>query len=387
MTSGPQKLWAQAGGSSFDAISRRHPIVQAAPIPPGILTLMDYEPHARERMGENAWSFISTGTADELTLRANREAFEKLALQARALADMSGAHTRLTLFGDAYEHPILLAPVAFHRLVHPDGELATAFGASAIRTGMVVSTSSSVTIEEIGRQATSPLWFQLYLQNDRIFTETLVQRAEAAGYRAIVLTVDAPVTLRNREQRAGFRLPPGIGPVNLQGMVPPPPPRAEPHESEVFRGLLDGAATWKDIAWLRSITRLPLLLKGIMAPADAIRAIEEGVDGIVVSNHGGRALDTAPASIEALPRIAAAVAGRMPILMDGGIRRGSDVLKALALGARAVMIGRPYIYGLAVGGPVGVAHVVKILRTELEIAMTLTGCANLEAIDRSVIWE
>ncbi|WP_421990166.1 alpha-hydroxy acid oxidase [Roseococcus sp.] len=348
---------------------------------------MDYEPHARERMGENAWAYISTGTADERTLRANREAFERLRLQGRVMTDMSGAHTRLTLFGDSFEHPIFLAPVAFHRLVHPDGELATAFGASAIRAGMVVSTSASVPIEQIARQATSPLWFQLYLQYDRIFTQSLVTRAEQAGYRALVLTVDAPVTLRNREQRAGFGLPPGVEAVNLQGMIPPPPPRAEPHESEVFRGLLAGAATWKDIAWLRSITRLPLLLKGIMSPADAARAIAEGVDGIIVSNHGGRALDTAPASIEALPRIAEVVAGRVPILMDGGIRRGSDVLKALALGAKAVLIGRPYIYGLAVGGPVGVAHVVKILRTELEIAMTLTGCANLEAIDRSVIWE
>lgn len=348
---------------------------------------MDYEPHARERMGENAWAYISTGTADERTLQANREAFERLRLQGRVMTDMSGAHTRLTLFGDSFEHPIFLAPVAFHCLVHPDGELATAFGASAIRTGMVVSTSASVPIEQIARQATSPLWFQLYLQYDRVFTKSLVTRAEQAGYRALVLTVDAPVTLRNREQRAGFRLPPGVEAVNLRGMIPPPLPGAEPHESEVFRGLLAGAATWKDIAWLRSITRLPLLLKGIMSPADAARAIAEGVDGIIVSNHGGRALDTAPASIEALPRIAEMVAGRVPILMDGGIRRGSDVLKALALGAKAVLIGRPYIYGLAVGGPVGVAHVVKILRTELEIAMTLTGCANLEAIDRSVIWE
>lgn len=300
---------------------------------------------------------------------------------------MSGAHTRVTLFGDTYEHPLFLAPVAFHRLAHPDGELATALGAGAVGAGMVVSTSASVPLEQVAQQASSPLWFQLYLQHDREFTASLVQRAEQAGYRALVLTVDAPVTLRNREQRAGFRLPPGIEPVNLRGMVPAPPPRAEPHESEVFRGLLAGTATWKDIAWLRSLTRLPLLLKGIMSPADALRAIREGVDGIVVSNHGGRALDTAPASIEALPRIADAVAGRIPLLMDGGIRRGSDVVKALALGARAVLIGRPYIHGLAVGGPIGVAHVVKILRTELEIAMTLTGCANLDAIDRSVIWE
>ncbi|MBS7811264.1 alpha-hydroxy acid oxidase [Roseococcus pinisoli] len=362
-------------------------IFQAPPIPPGILTVTDYEAFARERMGENAWAYISTGTADELTLRANREAFDRLRLEGRVLAEMSGAHTRLSLFGDEYEHPFLLAPVAFHRLVHPDGELATAFGASAIRAGMVVSTQASVTLEQVARQATSPLWFQLYMQHDRAFTAVLARRAEEAGYRALVVTVDAPVTLRNREQRAGFRLPAGIEAANLRGLTPPPPPRAEPHESEVFRGLLAGAATWKDIAWLRTVTRLPIVLKGIMSPADAARAVAEGLDGLIVSNHGGRALDTAPASIEALPRVAEAVAGRIPVLMDGGIRRGSDALKALALGAKAVLIGRPYIYGLAVGGPVGIAHVVKILRTELEIAMTLTGCPTLDAIDRSIIWE
>lgn len=338
-------------------------------------------------MGENAWAYISTGSADELTLRANREAFERLRLQGRVLADMAGADTRVTLFGDSFDYPMLLAPTAFHRLVHPEGELATVFGAGAIRAGMVVSTQASVPLEEVAQRASSPLWFQLYLQHDREFTRSLVQRAVKAGYRALVLTVDAPVTLRNREQRAGFRLPPGIQAVNLRGMAPAPPPRAEPHESEVFRGLLDGAATWKDIAWLRSVSKLPLVLKGIMSPADAERAIAEGVDGIIVSNHGGRALDTAPASIEALPRVAEAVAGRIPVLMDGGIRRGSDVLKALALGAKAVLVGRPYLYGLAVGGAIGVAHVMKILRTELEIAMTLTGCARLEEIDRSVIWE
>lgn len=338
-------------------------------------------------MGENAWSYIATGAADELTLQANREAFERLRLQGRVLVDMSGAQTGLTLFGDSFDYPMLLAPTAFHRLVHPEGELATVFGAGAIRAGMVVSTQSSMPLEEVAQRATSPLWFQLYMQHDREFTRQLAERAANAGYRALVLTVDAPVTLRNREQRAGFRLPPGIQAVNLRGMAAPPPPWAEPHESEVFRGLLKGAATWADIAWLRSVSKLPLLLKGIMSPADASRAVAEGVDGIIVSNHGGRALDTAPASIEALPRVAEAVAGRVPVLMDGGIRRGSDVLKALALGAKAVLVGRPCLYGLAVGGAVGVAHVMKILRTELEIAMTLTGCASLEAIDRSVIWE
>jgi 4-hydroxymandelate oxidase len=359
----------------------------APPIPAGIVALADYEAAAGERINREAWAYIAGGSADELTLRANRDAFDRLRLQSRVLSEMRGANTTLTLLGQALDYPILLAPVAFQRLVHPDGELATAFGAAAIGATMVVSTQASQPLEAIAGVAKAPLWFQLYLQHDRGFTERLIRRAEAAGYRALVVTVDAPVSLRNREQRAGYRLPPGIEAVNLRGLAPPPPNRASLAESEVFRGLLDGAATWKDIAWLRSITRLPVLLKGIMAPGDAVRAVEEGVAGIIVSNHGGRGLDTLPASIEALPRIAEVVAGRVPILLDGGIRRGTDVLKALALGAKAVLVGRPYVHGLAVGGPVGVIHVLKILRTELEIAMALTGRASLDAIDRSVLWE
>jgi 4-hydroxymandelate oxidase len=359
----------------------------APPIPPGIVALADYEQAAIQRIDAKAWAYIAGGSADELTLRANRDAFDRLRLQSRALCDMQGANTRLTLLGQALDYPILLAPVAFQKLVHPDGELAAAFGAAAIGATMVVSTQASQPLERIAEVAKAPLWFQLYVQHDRGFTEALIRRAEAAGYRALVVTVDAPVSLRNREQRAGYRLPPGIEAVNLRGLRPPPPNRAGPAESEVFRGLLDGAATWKDIAWLRSVTRLPVLLKGIMAPTDAVRAVKEGVAGIIVSNHGGRGLDTVPASIEALPRIADAVAGRLPLLLDGGIRRGTDVLKALALGAKAVLIGRPYVHGLAVGGPVGVIHVLKILRTELEIAMALTGRASLDAIDRSVLWE
>lgn len=362
-------------------------MAQPPQIPPGLLSLADYEAAARERIADMAWAYLAGGSADEITLRANREAFGRIRLTNRVLADMEGANTRLTLFGREHAFPILLAPVAYHRLAHPEGELATAEGAGAMGAGMVVSTQASFALEEIARRTAGPLWFQLYLQHDRGFTAELVRRAEAAGCQALVLTVDAPVSLRNREQRAGFRLPVGVEAVNLRGLAPPPPPRAEPQESEVFRGLLDHAPSWKDVAWLRAQTRLPVILKGILSPADARRAIEEGADGIVISNHGGRALDTAPAAIEALPRVAGAVAGRIPLLMDGGIRRGTDVVKALALGASAVLIGRPAIHGLAVGGALGVAHVLKILRTELEIAMALTGCADLAAIDRSLIWE
>lgn len=355
-------------------------------IPPDIAAVADYEPHARQRLDAAIWASIAGGSADEHTLAENRAAFARLRLNNRVLADMSGAHTRLELCGQALEHPILLAPTAWHRLLHPEGEAATVMGASAMRAAMVVSAMASLPLEALAKRATSPLWFQLYVQPDRAFTHALVQRAEAAGYSAIVVTVDAPVTLRNQEQRAGFRLPPGIEAVNLRGAQPPPPPKAAAHESEVFNGLLAGAATWADIAILRGRTRLPMLLKGIMTPADALKGIEVGADALIVSNHGGRVLDTQPASIDALPRIAEAVAGRVPLLLDGGIRRGTDVLKALALGARAVLVGRPVLHGLAVGGATGVAHVLKLLRTELEIAMAQTGCATLDAIGPEVIW-
>lgn len=352
-------------------------------IPTDIAAVTDYEPYARTRMGENAWAYIAGGSADETTVRWNVEAFSRLKLQARTLPDVREVDTRVTLFGRILAHPILLAPTAYHKLAHPDGELATALGASALEAAMVVSTQASVTLEEIAVQARTPLWFQLYTQADHAVTGALVRRAEAAGYEALVVTVDAPVSLRNREQRAGFRLPPGIDAANLRGQPVPPVPE---DERAAMRALLAASACWADIAWLRSVTKLPLILKGITNPEDAERAIAAGADGIIVSNHGGRVLDTVPASIEALPAVAERVQGRVPLLMDGGIRRGIDALKALALGASAVLIGRPYLHGLAVGGAVGVAHVLKILRTELEIAMVLSGRSTLADIDRSVLW-
>jgi 4-hydroxymandelate oxidase len=355
-------------------------------IPPDIASVADYAPHARRRMGENAWAYLAGGAADEQTIAENQSAFTRLRLNGRVLTDMAGAQTRLALFGHSFDHPILVAPTAFHCLLHAEGEAATAIGAGAMRAGMVVSAQASLPLETVAASAAAPLWFQLYIQPDRAFTHALVRRAEAAGYAALVVTVDAPISLRNREQRAGFRLPPGIEAVNLRGAIPPPPFQPALGQSEVFGGLLRGAATWADIAILRQLTQLPLLLKGIMTPADAALGIEAGADGLIVSNHGGRVLDTQPATIEALPAIARAVAGRVPLLLDGGIQRGTDVLKALALGAKAVLVGRPVLHGLAVGGATGVAHVLKLLWTELEIAMAQTGCATLDDIGPDVIW-
>jgi len=364
------------------------PLPPLREIPPEIACLDDYAAFARERMAPQAWAYLNGGAADEITVAENVAAFRRLRVRTRVLADLKGGHTAVDLFGQRFDYPIMLAPVAFQRLAHPDGEPATAVAAAAMRACMVVSTQSSMTLEEIARAGRGPLWFQLYIQPDRAFTEALVRRAEAAGYRALVVTIDAPVNgVRNVEQRAGFALPPGVSAVNLQGMRAPAGHAARAGDSPFFGTPLAALApTWKDLEWLRGLTRLPLLAKGVTAPEDAVRAIGVGIDGIVVSNHGGRTLDTLPATIDLLPPIAEAVGGRVPLLLDGGVRRGTDVLKALALGAAAVLVGRPYIHGLAAAGPAGVAHVLHILRTELEVAMALTGCRTLADVDRSVLW-
>jgi len=350
-------------------------------VPPGIASVADYERRARETLGESVVAYLFGGSGDETTLAENRAAFTRLRLRQRLLRDLSGGSTTLDLFGARLAAPILLAPVAFQTLAHSDGERASALAASAMETGMVVSTQASQTLESIAVEATAPLWFQLYIQHDRDFTRALVARAEAAGYRALVVTLDAPVNgLRNAEQRAGFAFPAGIEAVNLAGMAP------APRATDVLLGspLLDAAPSWADLEWLRSLTRLPILAKGITEPDDARRALAAGMDGLVVSNHGGRTLDGLPATIDLLPAIVEA-AGEAPVLMDGGIRRGSDIFKALALGARAVLVGRAFVAGLAVAGPVGVAHVLRILRAELEVTMALSGCRDLASIDRSAL--
>lgn len=363
------------------------PLAKLKQIPASIASVADYEPFARERVSEQAWAYVAGGAADEWTLRENCAAFQRLTLHSNVLRDLSGGNTRLTLFGQTFASPIFLAPVAYQKLVHPDGELATVLAASAAQACMVVSTQASVSLEEIARQAKSPLWFQLYFQPDREFTRDLVMRAETAGYKAIVVTVDAPVSgIRNREQRAGFSLPPGVEAVNLRGMRIPSLQGSQVGDGILLGGpLLATAPTWQDIAWLRSFTSLPIVIKGIMTADDASRVVSEGIDGIIISNHGGRTLDTQPSAIDMLPEIAQAVAGRLPLLLDGGIRRGSDAFKALALGATAVLVGRPYMYGLAAAGAVGVAHVLHILRAELEVTMALTGSRDLEAITNSLV--
>lgn len=390
-----------------------------AVVPPEIASLADYEAAARGRLDAAAWAYLAGAAADGITARANREAYDRLCLRARVLRDFAdGGHTRVRLLGRELEHPILLAPVAYQKLAHPDGERASALGAAATGAPFVVSTQASVSVEEIAATAPgAPRWFQLYMGRDRGFTLELVRRAEAAGCEALVVTADAPVSgVRNAEQRARFTLPPGVAAVHLAGrrasaVVPGAATAAAarvgsarvggaggaggagggeleaPPTLRLCGGLMGVAPTWADLEWLCGVTRLPVLVKGVLEAEDAERALAAGARGVVVSNHGGRTLDTLPATIEVLPEIVAAVAGRAPVLVDGGIRRGTDVLKALARGASAVLVGRPYVFGLAVAGAVGVAHVVRLLRAELEVAMALTGCATVADVSRAVLRE
>jgi 4-hydroxymandelate oxidase len=351
-----------------------------------LVDLADFERAARARLDPLAWDYLAGGAADEHTLRWNEEAYARLKLRPRVLVDVSQLDTTVTLLGRTHAAPLLLAPTAYQRLFHAEGELAVARGAAAAETTLVVSTSATTSLEDIAAVDAAPRWFQLYVMPDRGFTRELVQRADAAGYEALVVTVDTPVLgPRYREIRGRFALPPGLERANLRGTAHPGA-SLRPSEQRIYSPTLDPRLTWQDLDWLRSLTRRPIVLKGILNPDDADRAAQLGVDALIVSNHGARNLDTVPATLEALPEVAARVAGRVPVLVDGGIRRGTDILKALALGAQAVLIGRPYVHGLVCEGAAGVTRVVTILRRELEMAMALSGRTRLGAIDRSVLW-
>ena len=359
---------------------QRAPARSCEVAPGEVLSLPEFEEHARRCMPPMAYEFVASGAADEHTLRWNREAWDRIRLRPRVLEEVARVDTRVSLFGQELPFPILLAPTSYHRALHPEGELATAQGAGAAGATWVVSTATTTTLEEIRRTATAPLWFQLYVQPDRGVTQELVQRAEANGCQALCLTVDTPVLgARNRQVRARFALPAGVTAPYMTQLRPGARAVSDPR-----RGV---AVTWKDVEWLRSVARVPLLLKGIITGDDADRGIAAGAQGIIVSNHGARNLDTLPATIDALPEVADRIGGRVPILVDGGVRRGTDVLKAVALGATAVLIGRPYCYALSVGGAAGVQRVVDILRTELEMALQLTGRRSLSELDRGVLWD
>ena len=352
-----------------------------------LLNLADYARAARAPLAPEAFDYFEGGAGDEVTLRENTEAWRRIKLHYHVLAGVGSRDLSTTVLGQPISMPIVVAPTAFHRLACAAGELATARAAKSARTLFILSSLSNTPMEEVFAQAASPRWFQLYVYKDRAVTRDLVQRAEAAGAEAIVLTVDAPgLGTRERDARNRFRLPEGLTAANLVplGKADLPEVCGSGLAAYVYANFRSDLG-FDDLAWLCHATRLPVIVKGICRGDDARRAAEHGARALVVSNHGGRQLDTAPATCEVLPAVVAAVGDSCEVYIDGGVRRGSDVLKAIALGARAVLIGRPVLWGLSVNGQEGATQVLEILRRELDETMLLCGCATLAQIDRSLL--
>ncbi|GLV54821.1 alpha-hydroxy-acid oxidizing enzyme [Dictyobacter sp. S3.2.2.5] len=348
------------------------------------INLHDYEMLAQKRLQRPVWDYYQGGSDDEISLRNNRAAFAQLRLRPRVLVDVNNCNTATSVLTRELSMPILVAPTAAHGMAHSKGECETIQGADAVGSGMIVSNDASRSMEEVAKVSQGLRWYQLYIRSQPEARQ-LVKRAEAAGYQAIVLTVDTPL-LSRRERDIRNKMG------SFQRIYYPGAFTGNVHNS--LNGSIDDderaayvghTLSWDIIAWLRTQTSLPIILKGILTAEDAVLAVQHGVEGIIVSNHGGRQLDGAIAPIEALPEIVAAVDGRCPVYLDGGIRRGTDVLKALALGAQAVMIGRPILWGLAVGGSEGVKHVLQILQQELRSAMVLVGSPTVKHISRSLI--
>ncbi len=372
-------------------------------------TIDDLRRLARRRLPRAVFDFVEGGAGDEQTVVRNRAAFERLLFQPKVLVDVSKREQATVVFGDRIETPVLLSPTGMAGLCWPKGEAAAARAAHEAGTIYTLSTHSSCSIEEVAAGAPGPLWFQLYVWQNRDLTRSFVERARAAGYRALLLTVDVPViSRRERDLRNGFTVPPRLtarnvldtvrrvgwirrvlfGPrLTLANLVGAPgAPRTDIVTlAGVANRQVDPSIAWGDLVWFRSLWSGPLLLKGVLTAADARRAAEHGVDGLVVSNHGGRQLDGVPATIEALPEIVDAVGGRIDVLLDGGVRRGADVVRALALGARAVMVGRPYLYGLAAGGPAGVRHAIDTLAREVDQVLALVGVPRVGDLDRTIV--
>lgn len=350
-----------------------------------VLCAEDYRSLAQIRLASDVWDFISGGSGAELTVTANSDAYDRATIRPRVLVDVSRPTMATTLLGGALETPVGIAPIAFHQLVHPDGELATARGAGETGALFVVSMLASESLEDIAKSAAgAPLWLQLYFLRRRSVLAELATRAQAAGYQALVLTIDVPLMGRRlRDLRNGFVLPPHVRAVNvdadLMASAHEPAPGGSSvaiHTAKTF----DPGITWSDIAWLKATTDLPLVLKGILTAEDAARAVDHGADGIIVSNHGGRQVDGAIPALHALPEVVAAVNGACPVLVDGGIRRGRDAFIALALGASAVLVGRAAMWGLAVDGATGVSGVIRLISEDLAHTMVLAGTPTLADI-------
>jgi len=342
------------------------------------LCISDFEHLAEERVPPEVWCYFAGGADDEVTLRENVAAFSRVRLRPRVLVDVAAVTTRTEVLGCALSMPILVAPTAMHGLLDPEGELATARACAAAGTLMCVSTITTRRHAEIRDAAPgAPRWLQVYILADRARTEAHLEEATGCGYSALVLTVDTPYwARRERDLRLGFRIPPEL-----------PLPYASSDEALRAEGIafvpVSPSVSWRDVEWLAERSQLPVLVKGVLTHDDAHLAVEHGAAGVIVSNHGGRQLDGVAASLDALPEVVEAVAGRVPVLMDGGVRRGTDALKALALGAKAVLVGRPILYGLAAGGEVGALHVLELLRAETERALALLGCTSPADVARA----
>jgi 4-hydroxymandelate oxidase len=352
-----------------------------------LLNIQDYHRAARAKLPKDVLDYYEGGSLDEITLRENTAGWERLKLYYHVLAGVGTRDLSTTVLGQPISMPIAVAPTAFHKLACEAGEIATAKAAKAAGTLFVLSSLSNTTMELVLAEADSPRWFQLYIYKDRGITNELVRRAEAAGAEAIVVTVDAPgLGTRERDVRNNFQLPDDLAVENLAPLGKGNFPKVTGSGLAAYvRENFKSDLKFEDLDWLCGCTRLPIVVKGVCRSDDARRAAEHGAKAVVVSNHGGRQLDTAPATCEALPAVAAAVGDLCEIYVDGGIRRGSDVLKAIALGARAVLIGRPILWGLCVGGEQGATQVLEILRRELDEAMLLCGCTKLGDINRSLL--
>lgn len=353
-----------------------------------LINLSDFEAAARELLPQQAFEYYFHGAEDEVTLRDNREAFNRIKLRYQVLAGVEDRDLSTTILGHDISLPVAAAPTAFHKLAHPEGELATVRGVGSAGTAMFLSTLSTVAMEEVVAAASGPVFFQLYIYKDRGLTEGLVARAVDAGCAGIALTVDAPVFgKREPDIRNRFQLPPGVkienaAPAGYGGL---PESFDGSGLTSYINELMDPAISWSDLEWLVGASAIPVIVKGIVRGDDADRSIDHGASAIVVSNHGGRQLDTSPATIDALPEVAEAVDNRIEVLLDGGIRRGTDVIKALARGARAVLLGRPLLWGLAVDGADGVAAALDIIRNELDTAMALCGCSRIDEVSRDLL--
>ena len=353
----------------------------------GPLNIFEYEALAKERLPSADYDYIAGGGADEITLRRNRAVFDSIMLRPRVLVDISQQDMSTTVLGTRIELPVMADPSGHHTIAHPDGELATARATGSMGTVMVLSSSPAYTLEGVAQAATGPIWFQQYLYRDPGLTKAFANRAEEAGYTALCVTLDATLrSKRERDTRNNYTTPlPAIyAGLGLEKQQHEQPGSSSDPVSGVLE-LRDKAATWPQLEWLAANTSLPLVAKGIMTAEDARLCVEHGAKALIISNHGGRQLDTTFATIEVLPEIVKAVDGRLEVYLDGGIRRGTDVLKALALGARAVLIGRPLFWGLAVDGEAGVRSVFEMLRHELDIAMGMSGRPTIDSIDISLL--